>query len=69
MNYHYPDYHLLVMTKSPELGRVKTRMQPDFTEPFSQSLHVALADYCLSRMECCAGLSNSTLACRQSVTV
>ena len=38
----YSNYRLLVMTKSPQPGRVKTRMQPDLTPQQSCELHLAL---------------------------
>jgi uncharacterized protein len=38
----YSNYRLLVMTKGPELGRVKTRMQPYLTPQQSLALHLAL---------------------------
>ncbi|MFT7387448.1 MAG: rSAM/selenodomain-associated transferase 1 [Candidatus Endobugula sp.] len=40
-------YTLLVMSKSPELGRVKTRMQPHLTQSQSLQLHIMLAQHVL----------------------
>jgi rSAM/selenodomain-associated transferase 1 len=40
---------LLVMSKSPVLGYVKTRMQPHLSETQSLKLHVRLAQYCLQQ--------------------
>ncbi|MEO0443567.1 MAG: TIGR04282 family arsenosugar biosynthesis glycosyltransferase [Pseudomonadota bacterium] len=54
MNSLYPDCRLLVMAKSPHLGRVKTRMQPQFSQQFSRHLHVCLLDYCLSQWRAAA---------------
>lgn len=45
----YPNYRLLVFSKSPELGRVKTRMQPDLSQQQSQQLHTHLVQHCLTR--------------------
>ncbi|ODS23283.1 hypothetical protein AB835_09690 [Candidatus Endobugula sertula] len=44
-------YRLLVMSKSPELGRVKTRMQPFLTQEQSVQLHIALSQYVLSQWQ------------------
>ena len=38
---------LLVFSKVPEEGRVKTRMQPDYSPAFSVRLHRALVRYCM----------------------
>ena len=45
----FPQYRLLVMSKAPELGRVKTRMQPQLTPKESVRLHIALTQYCLQQ--------------------
>jgi rSAM/selenodomain-associated transferase 1 len=42
-SYRFSDYHLLVMSKAPEIGRVKTRMQPYLSKQESVNLHIALA--------------------------
>jgi uncharacterized protein len=39
---------LLVFTKAPTLGSVKTRLQPDLTQKQSLALHVKLVEHCLS---------------------
>ncbi len=46
---NHPNYRLAIMSKSPELGRVKTRMQPHLTVDESVKLHIALTQYCLHR--------------------
>jgi rSAM/selenodomain-associated transferase 1 len=45
VNYRFSDYHLLVMSKAPEIGRVKTRMQPHLSTQESVNLHIALAQH------------------------
>lgn len=45
----FPQYRLLVMSKAPALGYVKTRMQPQLTPTESVRLHIALTQYCLQR--------------------
>lgn len=45
--YHDSKYRLLVFSKSPSLGKVKTRMQPVLTEEESLKLHIELSRYCL----------------------
>lgn len=45
----YPNYRLLVFSKSPELGRVKTRMQPELSQQQSKQLHTHLVQHCLRR--------------------
>ena len=47
--FEFNDIHLLVFAKVPQIGRVKTRMQPVFSEDFSLQLHCALVDYCLAQ--------------------
>jgi rSAM/selenodomain-associated transferase 1 len=46
--FHYPNTRLLVFSKSPQLGCVKTRMQPTLPINFSIDLHKSLINYCLS---------------------
>jgi len=46
---HFIDYRLLVMTKSPVLGTVKTRMQPSLSTEQSLALHCALLRQCLTQ--------------------
>ncbi|MGH1486196.1 MAG: TIGR04282 family arsenosugar biosynthesis glycosyltransferase [Cellvibrionaceae bacterium] len=46
--YNFPDTRLLVFSKSPEKTRVKTRMQPVYSQDFSVSLHKQLVNHCLS---------------------
>ena len=48
MSFSFPHYHLLVMSKAPVLGRVKTRMQPHLSQQQSLGLHTALTQHCLS---------------------
>ena len=48
-SYLFPRYRLLVMSKSPMLGRVKTRMQPQLTPEESVQLHTTLTQYCLQQ--------------------
>ncbi len=43
----YPNYHLLVMSKAPVLGRVKTRMQPALSQEQSLNLHITLTQYAI----------------------
>jgi len=45
--YAFPQYQLAVLTKSPELGKAKTRMQPVLSKSFSLRLHSQLIDYVL----------------------
>ncbi len=45
----YPQFRLLVFTKVPELGKVKTRMQALYPAEFSLQLHTHLLDYFLSQ--------------------
>jgi uncharacterized protein len=47
MNRLTSPYGLLMMSKAPELGHVKTRMQPHLSQAQSQQLHIALTQYCL----------------------
>jgi len=47
----FASYRLLVMTKSPEPGKVKTRMQPHLTQQESVDLHIALTRYALSQWQ------------------
>ena len=47
--YQFDDFCLIVFSKAPENGRVKTRMQPTLPAEFSLDLHCALVDYCLSQ--------------------
>ncbi|MFT6791390.1 MAG: rSAM/selenodomain-associated transferase 1 [Cellvibrionaceae bacterium] len=44
----YPDIKLSIFTKTPQLGLVKTRMQPDLSTSFSVELHTALLNQQLS---------------------
>lgn len=43
----FPQYCLSVFTKAPDLGRVKTRMQPVFSPELSLQLHCELVDFVL----------------------
>lgn len=45
--YAFPQYQLAVLTKAPELGKAKTRMQPTLSKEFSLRLHTQLVDYVL----------------------
>ena len=45
----FKDYRLAIFTKTPQLGRVKTRMQPRYSPQFSLALHRHLIEYCLRR--------------------
>ena len=45
----FPAIRLLIFTKAPELGRVKTRMQPALHPEFSLQLHQQLIDCCLQQ--------------------
>jgi len=45
--YAFPQYQLAVLTKTPELGKAKTRMQPALSMDFSLLLHTHLVDYVL----------------------
>jgi rSAM/selenodomain-associated transferase 1 len=49
MRNKFNDFRLLVVSKSPELGRVKTRMQPGLSEEQSVQLHIALTLHCLQK--------------------
>ena len=49
--YQFPHYRLLVMGKSPELGKVKTRMQPFLTEESSARLQTQLSRYVLAQWQ------------------
>ncbi len=40
--------HLAIFTKVPEMGKVKTRMQPDYPLDFSYELHTQLVKHCLT---------------------
>jgi uncharacterized protein len=50
-------YSLLVMSKSPILGYVKTRMQPYLSQEKSLQLHVALTQHCLKQWSKADGLA------------
>ncbi len=45
----FSDCTLLVFAKAPELGKVKTRLQPDLPASFSLELHCELVNYVLSQ--------------------
>jgi rSAM/selenodomain-associated transferase 1 len=45
----FPQYRLAVMSKSPALGRVKTRMQPQLSKEESVQLHTTLTQYCIQQ--------------------
>ncbi|EGG94060.1 hypothetical protein IMCC1989_374 [gamma proteobacterium IMCC1989] len=51
------NFSLLVMSKSPVLGYVKTRMQPRLSQQKSLQLHIALTQYCLKQWSTVDGLS------------
>ncbi len=51
MSFIYNNYKFLVMTKSPQLGRVKTRMQPQLSLDQSLELHQALATYAITQWQ------------------
>jgi len=54
--YSFPQYQLSIFTKSPVLGKAKTRMQPQLSKEFSLELHTRLVDYVLlewSRSKVC----------------
>ncbi|MBX2807193.1 MAG: TIGR04282 family arsenosugar biosynthesis glycosyltransferase [Cellvibrionaceae bacterium] len=59
--YAYPQYLLQVFSKSPELGKVKTRLQPAYCQSFSLDLHSRLVNYCLQQWVC-AGVCPVALA-------
>jgi rSAM/selenodomain-associated transferase 1 len=48
--YKFIDFEILIFTKAPILGSVKTRMQSSFSQQFSFELHCALVDYCLTKI-------------------
>lgn len=48
---------LLVMSKSPELGRVKTRMQPELSQQESVQLHIHMVQYCLQQWSLSSALT------------
>jgi len=50
-------YLLAVMSKSPELGRVKTRMQPYLSKAQSRCLHIHLTQYVLNQWLAIDGLT------------
>ncbi len=50
-DYHYPQYRLLVFSKAPQLGKVKTRMQPVLTCEESMKLHIQLSRYCIQQWQ------------------
>ncbi len=47
--FQFSDCTLVVFAKAPELGKVKTRLQPYLPAPFSLELHCELVDYVLSQ--------------------
>ncbi|MFT5422072.1 MAG: rSAM/selenodomain-associated transferase 1 [Candidatus Endobugula sp.] len=49
MRNKYNNFRLLIVSKSPELGRVKTRMQPGLSKEESVQLHIALTLHCLQK--------------------